>query len=56
MSAEIIVQALIVAAVTALATGFINSRIMESHLKDLRERIVRIEKYLNGLLRDYKDK
>jgi len=50
MDANVIVQALIVAAVTAVATGFVNSRIMESHLKDLRDRIVRIEKYLNGLL------
>ena len=45
-----ILQALIVAAVTALVTGYINSLIMASHLKDLADRIVRIENYLNGLL------
>lgn len=49
-----ILQALIVAGITAIATaivtGWVNWRVMEAHLKDLRERIVRIEKYLNGLL------
>ena len=51
---NVIVQALIVAGVTAvctaLATGYISGKIMESHLKDLTARIVRIEQYLNGLL------
>ncbi len=49
---EFILQSLIVAGVTALATGFVNSKIMDSHLKDLRQRIVRIENYLNGLLKE----
>ena len=51
---NVIAQALIVAAVTAiftaLATGFVNGKIMAAHLKDLTERVVRIEHYLNGLL------
>lgn len=50
-----VMQALIVAAITAMATGFVNSRIMDAHLKDLRERIVRIEAYLNGLLKAHRD-
>jgi hypothetical protein len=51
MSFDVIVQALIVAGVTALATGFVNGKIMQSHLEDLKQRIERIEKYLNGLLK-----
>jgi hypothetical protein len=54
MNWTVIIQALIVAAVTALATGYVNSKIMEAHLKDLRDRIVRIETYLNGLLKEKK--
>ena len=48
---DIIIQALVIAAVTALATGFVNGKIMESKIRDLRDRIIRIEKYLNGLLK-----
>ena len=52
----IVIQALIVAVVTAIATalttGYVNGKIMEANLKDLRERIERIENYLNGLLKD----
>jgi hypothetical protein len=52
---SVIIQALIVAGVTAVvtafATGFVNGKIMESKLKDLTDRIVRIEEYLNGLLK-----
>ena len=52
----IIIQSLIVALVTAivttLATGYVNGKIMDANLKDLRDRIERIEKYLNGLLRE----
>ena len=51
MSFDTIIQALIVAGVTALATGFVNGKIMQAHLNDLKERIERIEKYLNGLLK-----
>lgn len=55
MSADVILQALLVAGITAvctaLATGYISSRIMEERMKDLTERIARIEQYLNGLLR-----
>ena len=51
---EIIVQALVIAGVTALATGFVNGRVIDSKLGDLQRRIERIEKYLNGLLKGYK--
>lgn len=51
---SIIIQALIVAVITAflttLATGFVNGKIMEAKLRDLTDRIIRIEHYLNGLL------
>jgi hypothetical protein len=51
---SIILQALIVAGVTAvftaLVTGYVNSKIVATHLSDLTARIVRIEQYLNGLL------
>ena len=50
MSWDTIIQAVIVAAVTALATGFVNGKIMQAHLRDLTERVIRIEKFLNGLL------
>lgn len=50
MDLGIIVQALVVAAITALATGFVSGKIMQAHLGDLKRRIERIEKYLNGLL------
>ena len=54
MSAEIILQALVVAGVTALATGFVNSRIMDAKLADMERRLERIESYLNGLLKEHK--
>ena len=47
----VILQALIVAGVTAIVAGYINGMLTASHLKDLKERVARIEKYLNGLLR-----
>lgn len=47
---EIILQSLIVAAITALATGYVTSRVAAAHLEDLTARVVRIETYLNGLL------
>ena len=51
MEWSMIIQALVVAAVTAVVTSIVNAKVMEAHLKDLRERIVRIETYLNGLLK-----
>lgn len=53
MNWDAIVQALIVAGVTAIVAGYVNGILMAAHLKDLRERIVRIEKYLNGLLKKH---
>lgn len=50
MDLTLIVQSLIVAAITALATGFVNSKVMNANLRDLMRRIDRIERYLNGLL------
>lgn len=50
MDLTVIIQALIVAGITALATGFVNSKVMNAHLRDMMRRIQRIENYLNGLL------
>jgi hypothetical protein len=47
---SVVLQALIVACITAVATGYVNGKVMESKLRDLKERITRIEHYLNGLL------
>ena len=47
---EIVIQSLVVAGVTAVATGFVTSKVTAAHLKDLTDRVVRIENYLNGLL------
>jgi hypothetical protein len=55
MNSDVIVQALVVASITAVCTAvvtaYISGKIMEAKLKDLTERIIRIEAYLNGLLR-----
>ncbi len=56
MNAEVIINAIIVAAITAAATGYINERVMSSHLNDLTRRIERIEEYLNGLLKAYESR
>ena len=56
MNVDVVLQALVVAGATALATGFVNGKIIESKLKDLTHRIDRIEKYLNGLLTGLKTK
>ena len=55
MNWEIITEAVIISGVTAISTGFVNSKIMNAHLEDLKERIVRIETYLNGLLKKNPD-
>jgi hypothetical protein len=47
---NVVVQALIVAGITAVCTGYVSGKIMAAHLEDLTARIVRIEQYLNGLL------
>ena len=54
MSWDTIIQALVVAAVTALVTSFVNGKIMEAHLEDVKSRVQRIEHYLNGLLEKFK--
>jgi hypothetical protein len=54
MSWAVLLQALIVAAVTAVVTavvtGYVTGKVTQAHLGDLAERVVRIERYLNGLL------
>lgn len=50
---DMLLQALVVAVVTALATGFVNGKIMEAKLVDLARRLARIETYLNGLLTEH---
>ena len=50
MSWETVIQAVIVAAITGVATGVINGKVMQAHFEDLKDRVVRIEKHLNGLL------
>ena len=49
------INAMVVGGVTALATGFVNGKIMQAHLTDLTNRVSRIEHYLNGLLDKFKD-
>jgi len=51
LSWDVIIQALVVAVITAIATAFLNVKIMQAHLEDLTKRIERIEAYLNGLLK-----
>jgi hypothetical protein len=51
MSWDVIIQAVIVAAVTGAATGFVNGKVMQAHFEDLKDRVVRIETHLNGLLK-----
>ena len=47
---DVIVQSLIIAGVTAVATGYVSARVVESRMVDLAKRIERIEHFLNGLL------
>lgn len=55
LSADLIIQSLIVAAVSgvcaAVVTGYVSGKVLESKLVDMKQRIERIEKYLNGLLK-----
>jgi hypothetical protein len=43
MSWDLVIQSLVVAVVTALATGFVNVKVMEVKLDSLKERITAME-------------
>lgn len=43
MTWEYILQALIVAVITALATSYVNVKVMEARLADMKDRVIRIE-------------
>lgn len=52
---EIVIDILIISGITAVVTAaittFANIKVIESKMSDLRDRIIRIEHYLNGLLK-----
>ena len=52
---QIIIQALIIGACSAVLTAFISSIVINVKLKALEQRLTRIEHYLNGLLKNFKD-
>jgi hypothetical protein len=47
---EALIVAGVTAIVTALLTGYVSGKIQAALLKDLTDRVIRIEHYLNGLL------
>jgi hypothetical protein len=55
MLSHTILQGLIVAGITAAATGYISSKVLDAKLHDLSKRVERIEQYLNGLLHRFSE-
>jgi hypothetical protein len=40
---DLIIQSLVVAVITAIATGFVNGKVMEARLDSLKEKIIDLE-------------
>lgn len=51
---EILLTAAITALVTATITTFTNGKVIDARLSDMKERVTRIERFLNGMLEDHK--
>jgi hypothetical protein len=47
---DALIVAGVTAVVTALLTGYVSGKVQAARLKDLTDRVIRIEQYLNGLL------
>ena len=54
MNFETVVQAVVVAGITAVVTAYVATKVLEARMNDFIHRIARIESFLNGLLRNYK--